>query len=128
MSKTVVYLIRHAEAEGNFIRRFHGITDSNVTEKGKLQAQKLAERLKNVHFDVIYSSPLKRAFYTASKIAEGRDIKIIVREDLIEINGGEWETGAGMNFHCFIQQSMKCGRKCLTNTVCQMVRVCMNFS
>ena len=91
MSKTVVYLIRHAEAEGNFIRRFHGITDSNVTEKGKLQAQKLAERLKNVHFDVIYSSPLKRAFYTASKIAEGRDIKIIVREDLIEINGGEWE-------------------------------------
>lgn len=91
MSKTVVYLIRHAEAEGNFIRRFHGITDSDVTEKGKLQTQKLTERLKNVHFDVIYSSPLKRAFYTANQIANGRNVKVIVKDNLIEINGGEWE-------------------------------------
>ncbi|WP_039766821.1 histidine phosphatase family protein [Caldicellulosiruptor sp. F32] len=91
MSKTVIYLIRHAEAEGNFIRRFHGITDSNVTEKGKLQAQRLAERLKSVHFDAIYSSPLKRALYTAQQIAKGRDIEIIIRNDLVEINGGDWE-------------------------------------
>jgi len=90
-TKTRIFIVRHAEAEGNFIRRFHGITDSNLTEKGIEQAKKVADRLKDTKFDIIYSSPLKRAFLTAKQIAKGRDIKIIKREDLVEINGGDWE-------------------------------------
>lgn len=88
---TEIFIIRHAEAEGNYIRKFHGITDSNLTQKGYLQAQRLAQRLKNIHFDVIYSSPLKRAYFTAYEIAKDRGINIIKRNDLIEINGGDWE-------------------------------------
>lgn len=36
MLKIVVYFICYVEVEGNFIRRFYGIIDFNVIEKGKL--------------------------------------------------------------------------------------------
>lgn len=50
---------------------------------------------------MIYLSFLKRVFYIVSKIVEGRDIKIIIREDLIEINGGEWEDRCWDEFFLF---------------------------
>lgn len=89
--KTLIYIIRHAEAEGNYIRKFHGITDSELTKKGYLQANMVSNRLKDVKFDIIYSSPLKRAYTTAKIIAKNRDINIILKEELKEINGGDWE-------------------------------------
>ena len=58
MMKTKLIIVRHAEAEGNKTRRFHGWTDSNLTERGHLQAQRVADRLKDVKIDVIYSSSL----------------------------------------------------------------------
>jgi len=89
---TKIIFVRHGEAEGNFDRVFHGQTDSNLTEKGQKQALKVAQRLRNEKIDVIYSSPLKRAYYTAKYIAQEKDIKdIIADEGLMEINGGEWE-------------------------------------
>jgi len=41
---------------------FHGWTDSSITERGHLQAQRVAQRLKDVDIDVIYSSSLKEHF------------------------------------------------------------------
>ena len=37
MQMTTIYLIRHAEAEGNLCRRIHGQYDTNVTTKGLRQ-------------------------------------------------------------------------------------------
>jgi len=89
---TKMVFVRHGEAEGNYDRVFHGQTDSNLTEKGRKQAEKVAQRLKNEEIDVIYSSPLKRAFETAKHITEEKNIKdIITNNGLMEINGGEWE-------------------------------------
>lgn len=88
---TKLIIVRHAEAVGNIIREFHGWTDSGITEKGHIQAKQVAERLKDVPIDVIYSSSLKRTIQTAMYIAEAKGLPIIRRDDLKEINGGLWE-------------------------------------
>ncbi len=89
--KTTMIIVRHAEAVGNRIREFHGWTDKEITDRGVLQAQQVAEKLKNIPVDVIYSSVLKRTMETAGHIARSKDLPIITREDLKEIHGGLWE-------------------------------------
>lgn len=89
--KTRLILVRHAEAEGNLKRIFHGWTDSQITERGHIQAKKVAERLKDMHIDVIYSSTLKRTIQTAEYIAKAKGLPIIRTDKLKEINGGDWE-------------------------------------
>ncbi|MBP7176012.1 MAG: histidine phosphatase family protein [Thermoclostridium sp.] len=89
--KTKMVIVRHAEAVGNRIREFHGWTDEGITDRGNLQAQQVAEKLRDTPIDVIYSSVLKRTMETAGYIARMKHLPIISREDLKEINGGMWE-------------------------------------
>lgn len=89
--KTRLILVRHAEAEGNYKRVFHGWTDGGITEKGHLQAKSVAERLKAMEIDVLYSSSLKRAIQTAEYISQAKGIPIVRTDKLKEINGGDWE-------------------------------------
>lgn len=91
MMKTRLIFVRHAEAEGNKERRFHGWTDSSITERGQLQAQRVAERLKDMDIDIIYSSSLKRTLQTAGYISKVKGLPIIRTDKLKEINGGDWE-------------------------------------
>ena len=65
---TTLYLVRHAEAEGNWKRTFQGHIDSEVSEKGWTQLDYLARRFEQVRLDAVYSSPLKRAWATAEAI------------------------------------------------------------
>ncbi len=88
---TKVILIRHAEAEGNVNRIFHGWYDSELTQKGLIQARRVAERLIDENIDIIYSSDSKRAYGTARAIAELKDLEINVIKDLREFYGGDWE-------------------------------------
>ncbi|MDD4189349.1 MAG: histidine phosphatase family protein [Eubacteriales bacterium] len=88
---TRLILVRHAEAEGNFKRKYHGWTDSGLTPKGHLQAKKLAERLTYEKIDVIYSSSLSRTLQTAGYIAQSRNLTIHKTDKLKELNGGDWE-------------------------------------
>ena len=57
---TDIYLIRHAEAEGNLYRRAHGQYDSNLTTLGRRQLLPLAERFRDIPIDALYSSDLVR--------------------------------------------------------------------
>ena len=41
---TTIYLVRHAEAEGNLYRRIHGWYNSKITEKGYRQIAALEKR------------------------------------------------------------------------------------
>lgn len=88
---TTVYLIRHAEAEGNVYRRCHGIYDSLLTEKAWTQLPYLAKRFENVDLDAVYASHLYRARHTANAIAQQKNMKVLLRKDLHEINMGKWE-------------------------------------
>ena len=89
--RTRLIFVRHAEAEGNVIRRFHGWTDGGITENGHKQAQRAAERLKDVDIDVLYSSSLKRTLQTCEYISKVKNLPIIRTDKMKEINGGDWE-------------------------------------
>ncbi len=83
--------MRHAEAEGNVNRHFHGWTDSSITKSGHRQAELLAEKIMDYKIDILYSSSLKRTVQTAEWISKATSLQIIKIDGLKEINGGDWE-------------------------------------
>ena len=64
-----VYIIRHGKTDWNKECRFQGAKDIPLNEEGRQAARKLGERLKDIHFDDIFSSPLSRAYETACIVA-----------------------------------------------------------
>lgn len=88
---TKLYLTRHGETEWNEKGMMQGWQDSPLTELGENQAIWLKERMKDLHIDVIYSSPIGRAFDTAKIIKGDRDIPLIKDDGLKEMNFGLWE-------------------------------------
>ena len=60
-----VYFIRHGESETNLNGRWTGWLDAPLTGKGKEDAMKAGEYIKNIKFDKVYSSDLSRAENTA---------------------------------------------------------------
>ena len=88
---TRIYLIRHAEAEGNLYRRIHGQYNSLITNNGYRQIKALEERFRDIHIDAVYSSDLFRTMTTAQAITVPKGLPLITRPDLREINMGDWE-------------------------------------
>ncbi|NMA24582.1 MAG: histidine phosphatase family protein, partial [Clostridiales bacterium] len=88
---TTVYLIRHAEAEGNLYRRIHGQYDSLVTARGKKQIAELEKRFEGIHVDFVYSSDLLRARETAGAIHKSRGLELVLSRQLREVCMGAWE-------------------------------------
>ncbi len=86
-----VILARHGQTEWNKTYRFQGKTNVQLTEEGKLQAKALAKRLLSWPPEVIYTSPLDRALYTAQAIAEQVNLKPIILPELQEIDFASWE-------------------------------------
>lgn len=68
-------LTRHGESQWNLENKFTGWVDVDITEKGKSEAQKAGEILKdlNIIFDVAYTSFQKRAIKTLNIVLEEMD-------------------------------------------------------
>ena len=88
---TTIYLIRHAQAEGNLYRRCHSWHNGLITVKGRTQIEALERRFDGVHIDAVYSSDLYRTMTTARAIYRLRDLPLRVDSDLREIGAGAWE-------------------------------------
>ena len=86
-----LYLIRHAEAEGNLYRVAQGQDDSSVTERGLRQIGALEARFAGVRIDAAYASDLYRTCRTAAAICVPRDLPLHRRRALREICVGAWE-------------------------------------
>lgn len=86
---TTLYFVRHGESEANAARRFAGQSDSPLTERGRRQAEAVAEELAKVKFDRIVSSDLSRTRDTAEVIARRQGIGVEVIPELREIDVGE---------------------------------------
>lgn len=86
-----IYLIRHGETDWNKTKRLQGITDIPLNAYGIELAEKTADGLKDIPFDLIFSSPLIRARKTAEVIRGERTIPIIPTEGLREISFGAYE-------------------------------------
>lgn len=88
-------LVRHGTTICNEGGVFSGFTDSILSEKGKAQAIKLAQYLKDENIDRIYTTPFSRTKETVKKLAEIKSIQIEERSQLNEIDFGDFE---GLSF------------------------------
>lgn len=87
-----IIFVRHGESEANQKGLIQGDNlDTPLTELGKEQAKKVAERLKNEEIEAIYSSHHKRAFETAQEIAKHHRIEIIQDPRIKERHSGTFE-------------------------------------
>lgn len=90
---TTLYLVRHGETEYNRLRLVQGRRiDCSLNETGRMQARALAGRLRDVRFDAVYASPLRRARETAEIVVAGRpELSIRLDPDLEEMSWGIYE-------------------------------------
>ncbi len=86
-----MFIVRHGDAipdEDEIIPS--GVYDDlPLSRSGRQQAQALAERLQDMHFDAIYSSPLLRCQQTAAPLAELLRLTPILVPDVQEIRLGQ---------------------------------------
>lgn len=88
---TTIYLIRHAEAEGNLYRRAHGWYNSTITDRGYRQIAALTKRFTDTKFDAVYSSDRFRTMITALSIYKTHGLPLRTVRALREIDVGYWE-------------------------------------
>jgi broad specificity phosphatase PhoE len=84
-----LWLIRHGESQGNLERRVQGWADYPLTDLGRWQAARLAERLAQegaIH--ELVASPLQRAAETAQIISRALDLPVRFDARLKEYNFG----------------------------------------
>lgn len=82
-----VYIVRHGEVPSNVLEQYN-IVDEDLTETGIKQAEDLREKIKNIDYDIVISSPFKRAKHTA-EIINAKDKEIIVDDCLQERDHGD---------------------------------------
>lgn len=94
-NQKIIFLIRHGNTEFNEKKLFRGHFDVPLDKTGIEQAEKTGKFLKDINLDVIYSSPLNRAYKTAEMIKEyqsgNNKIEILKEDGFIDLNFGEWE-------------------------------------
>jgi probable phosphoglycerate mutase len=83
-----IYLIRHGETPGN-AERVVQTADTPLSERGLLQARRLAERLGRTRIARILASDLTRAAMTAEPLREALDAPLALDPLLQERNFGE---------------------------------------
>lgn len=88
---TTIYLIRHAEAEGNLYRRIQGRYDGALTAMGHRQAEFLRDRFLADPPDAVWSSDQTRAIQTATPLAEALRLPLRTDAGLEEVAMGDWE-------------------------------------
>lgn len=88
-------LVRHGETIWNKEKRVQGISNIELSDVGLRQAEQLGASLKNETIAVIYTSPLKRAYQTASKISAHHSAPLTIIKELQEMNQGDFE---GLSF------------------------------
>ncbi|GAA0329835.1 phosphoserine phosphatase 1 [Bacillus carboniphilus] len=86
-----LFVSRHGQTIWNTQKRMQGWKDSPLTDLGIRNAIELGNRLNQVEFQGVYSSPLRRTVDTADLIIRGRQIPIVTDENLREMNMGDWE-------------------------------------
>ena len=88
---TTIYLIRHAEADGNRYRRAHGWFNSVITDRGYRQIAALAARFADTKFDAVYASDRFRTMITALSVYKTHGHALHTEPRLREIDIGCWE-------------------------------------
>ncbi len=83
-------LVRHAVTEHTGARLSGWLPGVHLSDKGRDQAKKLAERLADVPVDALYASPLERCQETAAAIAEVKGLQVTTLVEVGEVRYGDW--------------------------------------
>ena len=89
-----IYIVRHGETEANKNGLLQGWSDTPLSDLGVKLAEYTGEGLKDIKFDAVFSSPLKRAYDTAQIIMNKNNfnnINIQTDNRLKELSMGDWE-------------------------------------
>lgn len=92
---TLLLLVRHGETPTTGTVLPGRAPGLHLSERGRIQAERVAERLAGLPVDAIYSSPLERTRETAEPTAAYTGLGVKENAGLIECDFGEW-TGAAL--------------------------------
>jgi broad specificity phosphatase PhoE len=88
---TRVFMVRHGATVLSAEDRFAGATDVELSDEGREQTRRLADRLSHEKIIAVYASPLGRTVETAQILAAPHKLEVQTRDGLREINHGHWE-------------------------------------
>ena len=88
---TRLYLVRHGATPFTAEDKFSGAENVFLSDEGRDQVGRLAQRLADDDINAIYSSPLDRTKETAEIIARPHSLTPILKDGLREISHGHWE-------------------------------------
>jgi broad specificity phosphatase PhoE len=88
---TRLLLVRHGATPLTAEDRFSGAIGVDLSDEGRGQVGRLAERLAVDKLDAIYASPLSRTMETATILALPHGLPVLPRDGLREIDHGHWE-------------------------------------
>ena len=84
-------MVRHGATVLSAEDRFAGATDVALSDEGREQTRRLAERLSGEKIAAVFASPLGRTVETASILASPHKLDVQTRDGLREISHGRWE-------------------------------------
>jgi probable phosphoglycerate mutase len=90
-SPTRLLLVRHGATQLTAEDRFSGAVGVDLSDEGRAQAERLAQRLAGEPIAAIYTSPLSRTVETAAILARPHGLAPAHRDGLREIAHGRWE-------------------------------------
>ena len=88
---TRIFLVRHGATPLTADDRFAGSSDVPLGPEGRIQVERLADRLTAAPFSAVYSSPLVRTVATATIVASPHGLTPVLADGLREIDHGHWE-------------------------------------
>jgi probable phosphoglycerate mutase len=91
MKSTRLLLVRHGATPLTMEDRFSGAGGVDLSDEGRAQVGRLADRLARDPICAVYCSPLSRTVETASIVARPHRLELIHRDGLREISHGRWE-------------------------------------
>ena len=90
MSLTL-YFVRHGETVYSKTGGFCGDLDPELTAEGHLMADDFLAAYRQIKWEAIYASPMKRTMAMAQPLCNATGLKLQLRDGLKEIKYGDWE-------------------------------------
>ena len=88
--ETTIFLVRHGETVDNARQIMQGQTQGELNQRGREQAEQVAQRLASEPLDAIVASDLHRAIQTAEVIAEPHGLPVVTTPLLRERDWGSF--------------------------------------
>ena len=82
-----IYIVRHGETNVNLENKINSLNDDGLNETGIIQAKEVGEKMREIDYDFIISSPLSRAKHTA-ELLNIKNKNIIYDDRLVERDAG----------------------------------------